>query len=39
MAMLPAQAETTMQFMKQDPKDTGLYRGLEMFWKGVTRKK
>jgi len=39
--MLSAQAETTMQFMKQDPKAAGLYKdkGFEMFWNGVTRKK
>jgi AcrR family transcriptional regulator len=41
MAMLSAQAETTMQFMKQGPKAAGLYKdkGFEMFWNGVTRKK
>jgi hypothetical protein len=41
MAMLSAQAETTMQFMKQDPKGADLYKdkGFEMFWNGVRRKK
>ena len=40
MAMLSAQAETTMQFMRQNPKEAVLYKdkGFEIFWNGITRK-
>jgi hypothetical protein len=38
-AMLSTQAETTMQFMKQDPGKSKLYKdkGFEIFWNGVCR--
>jgi AcrR family transcriptional regulator len=41
LAMLSAQAETAMQFMRLHPKEADLYknRGFEMFWNGITRKK
>jgi AcrR family transcriptional regulator len=41
MAMLSAQAETAMQFMRLRPKEADLYkdRGFEMFWNSITRKK
>jgi AcrR family transcriptional regulator len=41
MAMLSAQAETAMQFMRQHPKQANLYKdkGFEMFWNGITRKR
>lgn len=40
-AMLSAQAETTMQFMRHRPKEADDYRdkGFEIFWNGITRKK
>lgn len=40
MAIFSAQAETTMQFVKQNPEQAELYknRGFEMFWNGVTSK-
>jgi len=40
-AMLSAQAETAMQFMRQHSKDSDLYKekGFEIFWNGITRKK
>ena len=36
-AMLAAQAETTMQFMRQCPKESDLYKdqGFEIFWNGI----
>lgn len=39
-AMLTAQAETTMQFMRQHPKESKLYRdkGFEIFWNGMQQK-
>jgi AcrR family transcriptional regulator len=41
MAMLSAQAETAMQFMRLYPKEADLYKdkGFEIFWNGITRKK
>ncbi|HEY9777789.1 MAG TPA: TetR/AcrR family transcriptional regulator [Planktothrix sp.] len=41
MAVLSAQAETAIVFMKQDPKGAATYKekGFEMFWSGITRKK
>jgi|SRR5271170_638130 len=40
MAMLSAQADTAMQFMRQNPKKADLYmdKGFEIFWNGITRK-
>jgi AcrR family transcriptional regulator len=40
MAMLSAQADTTMQFMRQNPKEADLYedKGFKIFWNGITRK-
>jgi len=39
-AMLTAQAETTMQFMRQHPKESTQYRdkGFEIFWNGMAQK-
>ncbi len=39
-AMLSAQAEITMQFMRQHPRKSKLYKdkGFEIFWNGITRK-
>lgn len=39
-AMLSAQAETTMQFMRQFPADAEKFRakGFEIFWNGLSRK-
>ncbi|HEY9714094.1 MAG TPA: TetR/AcrR family transcriptional regulator [Chroococcales cyanobacterium] len=38
-ATLSAQAETTMQFMKQHPEQSELYKekGFEIFWNGIAR--
>lgn len=40
LAVFSAQAETTMQFVKQNPDKADLYknRGFEMFWNGITAK-
>ncbi len=40
-AMLVAQAEATMQFMRQDPASSSLYKekGFEIYWNGISRKK
>jgi len=40
-AMLTAQAETTMQFMRKDAANSDMFRdkGFEIFWNGITRKK
>lgn len=40
-AMLSAQAEMAMQFIRQHPKQADLYKdkGFEIFWNGITRKK
>jgi AcrR family transcriptional regulator len=40
-ATLSALAETTMEFMRQDPERAEMYRisGFEMLWAGVTRKR
>jgi len=40
-AMLTAQAETTMQFMRQCPQEANLYKekGFEIFWHGIKRKR
>jgi AcrR family transcriptional regulator len=39
-AMLSAQAETTMHFMRQHPKERRAYKdkGFEIFWNGISRK-
>jgi len=39
-AMLSAQAETTMQFMRQDPSNSKVYKekGFEVFWNGLSSK-
>jgi len=41
LAMLTAQAETTMQFVRQHPDKSALYKekGFEIFWNGVSKKK
>jgi AcrR family transcriptional regulator len=40
-AAVTALADTTMDFMRRDPKQADLYRksGFEMLWAGITRKK
>jgi len=40
MAMLSAQAETSMQFMRQNPTRADFYKdkGFEIFWNGITNK-
>jgi AcrR family transcriptional regulator len=40
-AAMSALAETTMDFMRRDPKQSNMYRkqGFEMLWAGITRKK
>jgi AcrR family transcriptional regulator len=40
-AMLSTQAEMTMQFMRQHPKEANQYKdkAFEIFWNGITRKK
>jgi AcrR family transcriptional regulator len=40
-AAMSALADTTMDFMRRDPKQSDMYRkqGFEMLWAGVTRKK
>ena len=40
-ATLSALAETTMEFMRQDPERAEMYRtsGFEMLWAGITRKR
>ena len=40
-AAMSALADTTMDFMRRNPKQTDMYRnqGFEMLWAGITRKK